>query len=300
MSEEHASSQGATTARRLALAVGLIGVFAAIEAWSGYWFGSLALLADAGHMATDAAALALSALAAWLAGRRVSMRHSYGFGRAEVLAALVNALFMLAVVTGIVWEALHRLVSPTEVNGPAVIAVAGAGLLVNLVAMHVLSGAGRGLNVRGALLHLFGDIAGSIAAMASGLVIALTGWHTVDPLLSLLVAGLLVVSALRLLRDALHALMEGVPFDISLPEVGRAIAAVPGVLEVHDLHIWMLSGEKVALSAHLRVQNMARWTEQHAALAEMLRERFAITHVTLQPESAVRPLRQVVKAHFDQ
>jgi cobalt-zinc-cadmium efflux system protein len=238
---------------RLGAAVALTLGYALVEAAGGWWSGSLALLADAGHMATDGAALGLAALAAWAARRPASEKHSFGLGRAEMFAALANSLVMLVVVGLLAFEAFARLEQPVAVRGGAVSAVAAAGLAVNLWVARLLSGGAHNMNTRGALLHVLGDILGSVAALTAGLVIATTGWTPIDPLLSLFIAALLVASSLRLLREAVHALMEGVPPELSLPEVGSAMAAVPGVESVHDLHIWMLSGERVSLSAHVVV-----------------------------------------------
>jgi len=244
-------------------------------------------------MATDGAALGLAALAAWAARRPASAKHSFGLGRAEMFAALANSLVMLVVVVLLAVEAFARFEHPVPVRGGAVSAVAAAGLAINLLVARLLSGGAHNMNTRGALLHVLGDILGSVAALASGLVIAVTGWTPIDPLLSLFIAVLLVASSLRLLRDAVHALMEGVPPELSLPEVGTAMAAVPGVVSVHDLHIWMLSGERVSLSAHVVVEDLARWEDTLRELQHLAAERFRIDHVTLQPEPQRRVLRRV-------
>jgi cobalt-zinc-cadmium efflux system protein len=278
---------------RIGAAVALTVGYALIEAVAGWWSGSLALLADAGHMATDGAALGLAALAAWAARRPASERHSFGLGRAEMFAALANSLVMLGVVALLAIEAFARLEHPVAVRAGVVSAVAAAGLAVNLWVARLLSGGAHNMNMRGALLHVLGDILGSLAALTAGLVIATTGWTPIDPLLSLFIAVLLVISSLRLLRDAVHALMEGVPPEISLPEVGAAMAAVPGVVSVHDLHIWMLSGERVSLSAHVVVADLARWQDTLLALQHLAAERFRIDHVTLQPEPQRRVLRRI-------
>lgn len=278
---------------RLGAAVALTLGYALVEAAGGWWGGSLALLADAGHMATDGAALGLAALAAWAARRPASEKHSFGLGRAEMFAALANSLVMLGVVGLLAFEAFARLEQPVAVRGGAVSAVAAAGLAVNLWVARLLSGGAHNMNTRGALLHVLGDILGSVAALTAGLVIATTGWTPIDPLLSLFIAALLVASSLRLLRDAVHALMEGVPPELSLPEVGSAMAAVPGVESVHDLHIWMLSGERVSLSAHVVVDDLARWEDTLRALQRVASERFRIEHVTLQPEPQRRILRRI-------
>ncbi|ROR34761.1 cation diffusion facilitator family transporter [Inmirania thermothiophila] len=266
------------------VSLALILGFAAVEAAAGWWAGSLALMADAGHMLSDAGALAVAALAAWIARRPPSLRHSYGLGRAEVVAALLNGFAMVALVIGLVVAAVRRLHDPQPVAGGTVMAVAAAGLAVNVVVALRLSHGGHDLNVRAALLHVVGDLLGSVAALLSGAVVHFTGWTPIDPLLTLLIAGLILFSTVRLLLEALHVLLEGVPHHLDLAEVGRAMAAHPGVASVHDLHIWSLGSGQVALSAHVVVRDLAAWLEVLQGLQRMLAERYGIGHVTLQPE----------------
>ncbi len=288
---DHHDHHHGATGRVLWIALAATLGFAVVEAVAGWWSGSLALLGDAGHMFSDSTALGLAALAAWVARRPPSTRHSYGLGRAEVVAALVNALLMLAVVTGIVVHAVERLQSPVPVRGAAVLGVAALGLGVNVVVALLLSRGGGGLNVRAALLHVLGDLLGSVAALLSGAVILYTGWMPIDPLLSLLICAIILFSSLRLLREALHILMEGVPAHITLEEVGRRMAAGDGVREVHDLHVWTLSSGHVALSAHVVVEDLGAWPAVLTGLRVRLEEEFGITHTTLQPEPLDRPLR---------
>jgi cobalt-zinc-cadmium efflux system protein len=267
--------------------------FAGIEALAGWWSGSLALLSDAAHMFTDSSALALASAAAWLARRPPSSLHSYGLVRAEVLAALINSLLMLVLIGFIVHEALDRFGTSRDIRGGAVIGVATVGLAINLAVAWVLSRGEHTLNSRAALLHVLGDALGSVAAIAAGLVIVATGWTPIDPLLSLLVAALILVSALRLLREAVHVLMEGVPLHVRLDTVGRDLAALDGVRRVHDLHVWTLSSGSVALSAHLEIRNLADWPDILAAARHAMDGRHAIRHVTLQPEvTAAEPLQR--------
>jgi len=268
-------------------------VFAVAEAVGGWWTGSLALLSDAGHMLTDAAALILGALAAWMARRPPSQRHSYGLGRAEVVAALVNATVMLAIVVALAYEGFLRLKDPSPVNGLAAASIAAAGLLVNLWVLRRLSPHRHDMNTRAARLHVLGDVLGSVAALASGAIIASTGWTPVDALASLAICVLIAISAARLMRESLHALMEGVPHGVSVEAVGAEMARVEGVLSVHDLHVWTLSGSHTALSAHVVVRSLTEWDRTLADLQHRLHEAFSIDHVTLQPESGVRPLRRL-------
>jgi cobalt-zinc-cadmium efflux system protein len=299
---DHVHPEPGSSARPLALALALTLGFAAVEALAGWAAGSLALLSDAGHMLTDSASLALAAAAAWLAKRPPSRRHSYGLGRAETLAALLNAVLMIVVVAAISSAAAGRFLHPTPVRGDLVTLVALIGLGVNLGAAWLLMGgrlpysapasngdspiaAGRNINVRGALLHVLGDLLGSVAALVSGVVILHTGWTPVDPLLSLAIALLILISSLRLLRDAVHALLDGVPPELDLAAVGRAMAGVNGVCSVHDLHIWSLSAETTALSAHVVLRRMEDWRDVLTDLQALLATRYAIAHVTLQPET---------------
>ncbi|MDS4041058.1 MAG: cation diffusion facilitator family transporter [Candidatus Competibacter sp.] len=280
-----------TAGRVLWLATALTLAYAGVEAGVGWWAGSLALVADAGHMINDAAALALAAAAAWLAHRPASARHSYGFGRAEFLAALINSLGLLALVAWITVSAVQRLRDPQPVIGEAVSLAAAAGLAINIGVAWLLGRGERNLNTRAALLHVLGDLLGSVGALLSGVVIAFTAWTPIDPLLSLGIGALVLLSSLRLLREALHGLMEGTPFTLAPEEVGRALATVPGVASVHDLHIWSVAPEQILLSAHLVVRDLRRWEMVLDACHILLAERFDIQHATLQPEPMTRTVR---------
>lgn len=284
MAHSHHSHTATGSQRPLLLALGLTLGFAFVEAVAGLWSGSLALLGDAGHMFTDSLALGLAAGAAMLARRPPSRRHSYGLGRAETLAALINATLMIGVVVAIGIEAIDRLQEPPEVHGGAVLVVAAIGLLINLIAAWLLSGHQKNLNVRAALLHVIGDLLGSVAALISGAVIVTTGWTTIDPLLSVAIAALILVSALRLLKEAVHALLEGVPLYLDPGEIGPALARLDKVVSVHDLHIWSLSSEQVALSAHLVLDDMQHWESVLPEARHLLEHEYGIHHVTLQPE----------------
>jgi cobalt-zinc-cadmium efflux system protein len=262
--------------------------FALVEAAGGWWTGSLALLSDAAHMFTDGLALALGSIAAWMARRPPSQRHSYGFGRAEVLAALVNAAAMLGILAFVAYESLVRLKNPSPVNGAGAAVIALAGLGVNLWVMRGLHH--HDMNTRAARLHVLGDALGSVAALVSGALIALAGWTLIDPIASLFICLLIALSAWRLLRESLHALMEGVPHGLSVEAIGVEMAHVEGVVSVHDLHVWTLSGSRVALSAHVIVRSMGQWERVLADLQHHLQEKFGIEHITLQPESGTKPL----------
>lgn len=268
----------------LFLALGLTLFFALVEAIGGFWSGSLALLGDAGHMFSDSFSLGLAAFASLLALKPATARLSYGYGRVEVVIALVNVLLMFAVVTWIATEAWHRFVSPPGVRGEAVVLIAFIGLVVNLLVAWVLHRGEQTLNTRAAMLHVMGDLLGSVAALVSGVVIMLTGWVPIDPILSLLIGGLILVSSFRLLRETLNLILEGVPSGIDLEEVGRAMAQCDeGVRSVHDLHIWAVSSNHVMLSAHVVIDDLYHWPTVHRCLERLLHDRYEITHVTLQP-----------------
>ena len=276
----HHSAAGKALGIALILTLG----FSVVELIAGWRAGSLALMADAGHMVTDGAALGLSAFAAWLASLPPSRRHTYGLGKAELLAALINALSMLVVVFFIGWEAWQRLQSPALIDGATVGVVALIGLVINLAVAWILSRGEQNLNVRAALLHVMGDALGSVAAIVAGGVIYFTGWTPIDPLLSLLIGGLILSSSVRLLKEALHGTLDGVPAHIDLDDLGRRLAGVPGVREVHDLHVWPIGAERLALSAHVRLENLAGWPQILDQLSEIA-EHQGIEHVTFQPES---------------
>jgi len=272
-----------------ALRDGLVWIllFAMVEVLGGWWSGSLALIGDAGHMFSDAAALAVALLAGRLALQPPSARHSFGLVRAEIVAALVNGLFMLLVVSGIVYQAIRRLQDPVPVAGGMVMIIAALGLIVNIVVALKLHRSEQSLNIRAALLHVMGDLLGSIAALIAGLVIYLTGWWPIDPLLSLLICALILISSVRLLRDVLHVIMQGVPAGIDLAEVERVMLRADGVTSVHDLHIWSLASGQVILSAHVVMDELPNWEYILEQLRQSLQQGFAIHHVTLQPEAAV-------------
>ncbi len=258
--------------------------FAAVEAIVGLAANSLALVADAGHMLTDSLSLGLAALAAWLSRRPPSARHSYGLARAEVVAALINSLLMLALVAFIVHEAWQRFTEPRQIQGTMVFVVALIGLGINLAVGWLLMHGEESLNRSAALLHVAGDALGSVAALAAGLVIMFTGWMPIDPILSVVISLLILVSTLNLLRKSLHVLMEGVPSHIDLNTVGNRLAQVGHVMRVHDLHIWTLASGQIALSAHLDVKDLEHWPQVLASAQALLQKEFGIGHITLQPE----------------
>ncbi len=275
-------SDGVRRAMTVALAVTL--GFAGVEAVGGWWAGSLALMSDAAHMITDAGALGLALFAQTVARRPPSASNSFGYARAEVIGAFLNAMFMLLVVLAIGYEAVQRLLQPAPVAGGVVMGIAAAGLAVNLVCARLLHTHGDNINSRAAYLHVLGDALGSVAALLAGAIVWATGWYPADPLLSFVVSALLLFSTWRLLRQSTNVLMEGVPPHLSYDDIGNALAGVAHVRSVHDLHVWYMSAARIALSAHVLIDNLADWPVVLNEARKVLRERFAIDHVTLQPD----------------
>ena len=258
--------------------------FSGVEGAAAYFANSLALISDAGHMVTDAAALGLALLAQIIARRPPSPKHSFGFGRAEALAAFVNSIAMLALVLWIVIEAISRFANPHKVDGLTVTVVAAIGLLMNVVVAWVLSRDKKSVNTRAALVHVMGDLLGSVAALIAGVVIQLTGWMPIDAILSILVSLLILKSTISILHESYHFLMEGVPLHIDYLAVGQDLKAVPGVLAVHDLHVWEMTPSFPALIGHIEIAEMQEWPSIMARINAMLLDKHGIDHVTLQPE----------------
>jgi cobalt-zinc-cadmium efflux system protein len=272
--------------RALAIALALVLGFAGLEAAVGLVADSLALLADAAHMLSDSLALGLALFAAWLAGRPATPERSFGWRRAEVLAALANAVVLVVLGGWIVLTAIGRLSDPPEVTGGWVLAAGVAGLVVNLAAARVLHGAGSGLNVRAAMLHVLADLASSAGVVVAGLVVLATGWAYADPIAALLIGVLVVVSTFGVLRETVGVLLEGAPAGMDAREVGAAIASTDGVVGVHDLHLWTITSGFPALSAHVLVAAGADCHAIRREVEQLLRERFELSHTTLQVEHA--------------
>jgi cobalt-zinc-cadmium efflux system protein len=271
---------------RLLAAFGLTASFMLVELVGGLWAGSLALIADAGHMLTDAGALALAWAAARATRRPHDARRTYGYHRLEVLAAFVNGAVLVGVVAWILVEAASRLLAPAPVLGGPTLAIAVVGLLVNLAAFAVLHrGGSDNLNVRGAALHVMGDLLGSLAAIVAGAVILATGWTPIDPLLSILVALLVLRSAWFLLRRSGHILLEGAPDWLDEAELKAELrAAVPEVADVHHLHVWMLTPERPLMTLHARIAPEADPRRALAAISGFLGRRYGVDHATVQIE----------------
>jgi cobalt-zinc-cadmium efflux system protein len=281
---KHAHSKEVSNQNLLLIALVLTLGFSGVEGAAAYFANSLALISDAGHMVTDAAALGLALLAQIISRRPPSPKHSFGFGRAEALAAFVNSIAMLALVAWITVEAISRFYDPHKVDGFTVTIVAAIGLLMNIVVAWVLSRDKKSVNTRAALVHVMGDLLGSIAALIAGIVIQLTGWMPIDAILSILVSLLILKSTISILKESYHFLMEGVPLHIDYLQVGLDLKKVPGVLAVHDLHVWEMTPSFPALIGHIEIERMAEWPEIMARINTMLLSEHGIDHVTLQPE----------------
>lgn len=279
----HGHAHGGGT-RGLKIALALTSAFLVAEVVGGIVSNSLALLADAGHMLTDVAALTLSLFVAWFSRQPVDARKSYGYLRWEILAALVNGAALLGVSAYIIWEAVARLRTPEPVQGGVMLAVAAGGLAVNAAAAWVLRpDAATSLNLRGAYLHILGDLLGSVGTVVAAVVVRYTGWLPIDPIASALVTVVIMRGAWRLVREAVDVLLESTPAHIPLDAVRAQLAAIPGVESVHDLHVWSVTSSMVAMSAHAIVREPERHQHvlEHAHDAMRL---FGIQHVTVQLE----------------
>jgi len=272
--------------RALGLALSVTSILMLIEAVGGWLTGSLALLADAGHLLVDVGALALGAAGSWVASRPATSQMSYGYRRAEILAAVTNGAALWVIAGAIVYEAIGRLHTPHSVLAPGMLAVAVLGLAGNLVSTALLTPSGReNLNVRAALVHVLSDAAAAIVTIVASLVILATRWTAADALASCCIAALMLGSSWPLIREAVQILMEGTPRGISMPAVESAMRGMPGVLDVHDLHIWSLTAGVPALSGHVRINEAADGQRILVDLCAMLHERFGLSHATLQLET---------------
>ena len=279
----HAAGRLGADRRALATALALVLGFAAVEAVAGVLAGSLALLADAAHMLADGLALALALGAAWLAGRPATMARSYGWRRAEILAALANGLLLVVLAAWIGWEALGRLGDAPEVREGWVLAAGLVGLAVNVAAARVLAG-GESLNRRAAFRHVLADLLSSVGVVLSAIVVLATGWYAADAVAGLLISVLVLASSWSILRDATTVLLEATPAGIDAAAVGRAMVEVPGVVGVHDLHIWTITSGFPSLSAHVTVEQGADCHGLRRELEALLRDRYGLEHTTLQVE----------------
>ena len=298
----HEHAYRAQSRRALGLVLVLTGAYTVCEIVGGWLTGSLALLADAGHMLGDSAALALALVAAWLAARPATPERSFGYRRAEILAALANGVALAVIAIWVFIEAVQRLDSPREILGGWMLAVALIGLVVNAVAAGILSRAGDNLNVRAALRHVFADLAGSVGVAIAALVVLTTGWDRADPVAGMAIGVLILGSSWSIVRDSVSILLEATPSDLDADEVGRRMASVEGVVEVHDLHIWTITSGFPTLSAHVLVRRGDDCHLRRRQLERLLAEEFDLEHTTLQVEHVgersglrIEPLRRRVR-----
>jgi cobalt-zinc-cadmium efflux system protein len=280
----HAHARSGT--RALGVALALVLGFAGVELAAGLLSGSLALLADAGHMVSDGLALGLALFAAWLSRRPATPDRTFGWRRAEILAALANGVLLVVLGLWILVEAFGRLDEPPTVEGGYVLAAGLAGLAVNLAAARVLHGAGGGLNVRAAFLHVLADLVSSLGVVVAALLLLLAGWELADPIAGLLIGVLVLASTVGILRESIEILLEGAPAGLDTAELDRVLRSVGEVVDVHDVHVWTITSGFPALSAHVLVEPRADCHGIRRELEQVLRERFELTHTTLQVEHA--------------
>ena len=295
----HARAGASGTGRvRLLVVLGITAVFMLVELIGGWLANSLALMADAGHMLGDVGALGLSVFALRVSRRPATREKTYGYLRMEILAALVNGVTLVIISLIIGWQAWRRFVTPQSVEGELMLVVAAAGLAVNVLAALLLHRtSGHNLNVRGAYLHVLGDLLGSVGALAAALVILATGWTTADPLISCFVAVLILIGSWRLVRESVDILLEATPRHIDLAAVERAIAGIPGVIAVHDLHVWTLTSGVVAMSGHALSDGTGTQRAILDAIHERMHHSFGISHVTVQLED--RPVYTIRASDAD-
>ncbi len=283
----HAHTPGSAIRGRLRIALGLTSLVLVLEAIGGWLTGSVALLADAGHMLTDAGALGIALFAAWMSERPRTARKSYGYGRAEILAALANGLLLGGVSIAVGLESISRLGAPQDVAAGPMLAVALVGLLANIASASFLASSAReNLNVRGAFFHVIGDALGSLSAIAAALCLLLWDMRAADALAGLFIAALLLASAARLILESVDILLEGAPRHLDLEEIAERVSALPGVLAVHDLHIWTVTSGFPAMSAHIDLEPGADAESVRRTAHQLLHQQYAIEHTTIQTEAA--------------
>ncbi len=283
-----ALNEGRARSRRaLAIAAGITAAILLAELVGGILTNSLALLADAGHVASDLGALSLSLAAIWLASRRPSSQRTYGFHRAEVLAALVHSLTLMGIAGYVVWEASRRFADPPDVSSGPMLAIAAVGLAANIAAAAILSRhAASGLNLRAAYLHVLGDAAASVGVIVAGVIMLTTGQLIADPLISVFIGALILVGAFRLTWETIQILLEATPPGLSIGDIQRAMLETPGIGGIHDLHVWTVTSGFVSLSAHVETDEASDQHDILASLRRLLARRFGIEHATIQLETA--------------
>lgn len=272
--------------RKLSLVLCLTAFYMVAEAAGGWWTGSLALLADAGHMFTDVAALGLALTAVWFSARPATSSKTFGYYRLEIIVALVNGVALVVISLLIFYGAWERWLSPPVVRSGPMMIVAAGGLLVNLICAWILHGHNQvDLNMRGVWLHVIGDALGSVAALAAGACMWGFGWYTADPLFSVVIGGLIILGSIRLIRESTNVLLEGTPAHINLAAVEDAILDTNGVDDVHDLHVWTITSGREALSAHVIHSHAISQPDLLKELRIKLHDRFGVDHLTIQMET---------------
>lgn len=279
-----------TSKKKLTIIMCMTLLFTIIEFAGAIWSGSLALLSDSFHMLTDSGAILLALFMANLSQKPANPHYSYGHGRSETIGALLNGIFMIGIVIYLLFQAVDRILKPEAVNSVGLISIAFCGLLVNMIAVYILHDA-KSLNTKAALVHVIGDLLGSIAAIVAGIVIYFTNYTIIDPILSILVSLIIAIPAYKIIKKSMHILMEGVPENINYLEVGNSINDISGVVSVHDLHIWNMASDHTCLSAHILINDTTRWNEILVDIQSQLSNKYNIHHVTLQPELEKIPLQ---------
>lgn len=289
MAHQHSDEGGSATfsrTGRLKLALALTFTYMIVEAVGGWWTNSLALIADAGHMLTDVAALSLTLGAIWFGARPATEKKTFGYFRLEILAALVNGVVLAVLSIWVIWQAILRSQDPPEIDGSHLTLIAVGGLIVNIIAAALLhSGHKHDLNMRGAWLHVMGDMLGSAMAIAAGLLIAVFGWYWADPATSVLISVIIIVGSWRLIVESVNVLLEGTPKHISISAVEKTMIETSGVMGVHDLHIWTISSGMEALSAHITHDGSTAHSDLLNNVRERLHNDFGIDHLTIQIET---------------
>lgn len=281
----HGVSAGGENKGRLYVVLGLTSTYMFAEVVGGILTGSLALLADAGHMLTDVFGITMALIAIKLGERPASDRRTFGYYRTEILAALANAVILVVVAIYILYEAFRRFQDPPDVLGGWMMVVAVIGLAVNLTGMYILmKGAGESLNIRGAYLEVLGDTLGSVGVIVASLIIIFTGWYPADPIIGVGIGLFIIPRAYSLLKEAVNVLLEGTPKGLKLEEVRASLLGIPGVVRVHDLHAWSITSGMNAMSGHLVVEDMSRGGDVLTLAQKLLHDRYGIEHTTIQLE----------------
>ena len=284
-SHGHITSAGSRNKKSLAIVFGLTSFYLIVEIIGGLWTGSLALLADAGHMLTDVAGVGLALLAIWFAEKPASPERTYGYYRVEILAALTNAVVLILISLYILYEAYERFKNPPEVQSGAMLGVAAIGLVINLIGVYVLrSGSSESLNMKGAYFEVLSDMLTSIGVIIAGIIMLTTGWYYADPIISACIGLFILPRTWALLKDAVGVLIEGTPADVDLPKLRESLEKIEGVAGIHDLHVWSLTSGVNAMSVHAVLADTAEHDDVLARVHEHCTEEFKISHVTVQTE----------------